>query len=63
MRRVVITSLGMSAICAVMANLLDLSKSGTHDLIAPFLVLAVLIILWPEMGEDARARLRQLRRR
>lgn len=58
-----ITALLMGAICAGLASLLDLSNEGTQELIAPFVVIAVLIVLWPEMSDSVRERWPTLRRR
>lgn len=63
MRRVVLIALPTACLCGVIAGLLHLSNESTQALMVLFLVISMMIILWPELGDDARGRLRQLLRR
>jgi hypothetical protein len=63
MRRVVLTALPLACMCGVIAGLLHLSNESTQALMVLFLVISMMIILWPELGEDSRERLRRLLRR
>jgi hypothetical protein len=53
----------MACACGVIAGLLNLSNEGTQALMVLFLLIATLTILWPELGDEIRGRLRRPWRR